>query len=365
MRWIETALCQAIVREMERHDRPASHSASVMPRGGLVGVLIVLVSCLVIVIVRLRLPPESESNGLFALAIAMPSALLMLWARVAAKPIMERRQLRMNEEVSQRDSATGTFFFYLRPFQEDGRRPVTTRAASGGVAVLFGFEMDFEFMLSQALRWTLPVVALGQSKHSKGVSRKIVADQEWQKAFADLGHRCAAIVCVPGISESSLWELRHIRAHPALLNKTVFFMPPRIGMRIQRIIPEIIGGRTKRRWNAARSECEKFGLHLPEYRSDGCMFFIREDGRTEGTFHLWGFDPARIETLCFAAVARRQVSADDFSTGLAALAAKRPLRQRLVASLLTRHAIPAGIWTPIFGGSLSVLAQHATTGLSP
>jgi hypothetical protein len=360
MRWIDTALCQAIVKEMERHDRADGQSVTVMPHGGLVGVLIVVVSCLVIVSSPLR--PES---GLFALAIAMPSALLMLWARSVAKPIMERRQLRMNEEVSQGDSAAETFFFYLRPFQEDGQRPVTTRAASGGVAVLFGFEMDFEFMLSQALRWTLPVVALGRSKHSKGASRKIVADQEWQKAFVDLGDRCAAIVCVPGISESSLWELRHIRAHPALLNKTAFFMPPRVGMRIQRIIPEIIGGRTKRRWKAARSECEKFGLYLPEYRSDGCVCFIREDGRTEGIFHLWGFDPARIETLCFAAATRRQLSAEDASTGLTALAAKRPLRQRVVASLLTRHAIPGGIWTPIIGGSLSILAQLATIGLSP
>ena len=358
MRWIDTALCQAIVREMERHDRTDGHSANLMPRGGLVGALIVLVSCLVILGLPLR-------SSLFPLAIAMPSALLMLWARAAAKPIMERRQLRMNDEVSQRDSAAGTFFFYLRPFREDGRRPVTTRAASGGVAVLFGFEMDFEFMLSQALRWTLPVVGLGQSKHSKGASRKIVADGEWQKAFVDLGDRCAAVVCIPGISESSIWELRHIRAHPALLNKTAFFMPPRIGMRIQRIIPEIIGGRTKRRWNAARSECEKFGLHLPEYRSDGCMFFVREDGRTEDTFHLWGFDPARIETLCFAAATRRQLSAEDVRGGLAALAAERPLRQGVVASLLTRHAIPAGIWMPIIGGSLSIVIQLATIGLLP
>jgi hypothetical protein len=361
MRWIDTALCQAIVGEMERHDRADGHPASVMPRGGLTGMLIVLVLCLVIILsVQL-----SNEPVLFGLAIAIPSALLMLWARAAAKPIMERRQLRLNDEESQRDSAKETFFFYLRPFQEDGRRPVTTRAASGSVAVLFGFEMDFEFMLSQALRWTLPVVALGQSKHSKGAIRKIVGDEEWQKAFVDLGDRCAAIVCVPGISESSLWELRQIRAHSALLNKTAFFMPPRIGMRIQRIIPEIIGGRTKRRWNAARGECEKFGLHLPEYRSDGCMFFIREDGRTEGTFHLWGFDPARIETLCFAAATRHQLSAEDVRTGLAALAAKRPLRQRVVALFFTRHAIPAGIWTPIIWGSLSILIQLATTGLLP
>ena len=147
LRWIDTALCQAILREMERHDQAQAHPLSVMPRGGLVGALIALTSGLIILVKQL----SPEGPGFFV-AIFVPPVFLLFCTRAVAKPIMERRQLRLNDEISQRDRAKGTFFFYLRPFREDGRRPVTTRAASGGVALLFGFEMDFEFMLSQALR---------------------------------------------------------------------------------------------------------------------------------------------------------------------------------------------------------------------
>ena len=74
-----------------------------------------------------------------------------------------------------------------------------------------------------------------------------------------------------------------------------------------------------------------------------------------------GFDPARIETLCFAAATRRQLSAEEIRTGFAALAAKRPLRQRVVAFFLSRHAIPSAIWTPIIVGGLSILSILAPT----
>jgi signal peptidase I len=205
-----------------------------------------------------------------------------------------RAQLRLNESAD-RVSLKGDFALYLRPFATAGRIPVRTHKWSVE-RMLLGDSWDLELALALALEGVMPIVAIGSTAESFGSAKLKVDDQSWFELMAELANRAAAIVVVPLNRPSTMREVRHLFAHPKLLAKTVFVMPPeRVGWRRW-----ITWFPTRRWWRASAHELKRLGISAPQYRRQGCLFVLGPSGCTVREFDWPAFESRAMAEVVIA-----------------------------------------------------------------
>jgi hypothetical protein len=101
-------------------------------------------------------------------------------------------------------------------------------------------------------------------------------DERWIELFRYAAERARSIVLVPGMSPGLLEEIGFIRSDPALLRKTLVFMPP--------TPPEKVGGtfyferdRHELEWGKVQAAWASSGLELPNYTVQGMIYIPRAD----------------------------------------------------------------------------------------
>ena len=71
-----------------------------------------------------------------------------------------------------------------------------------------------------------PVIALGKSGEQVGAGRVDVPDDRWQEAFTLMARSAHAIFLLPSERDGTYWEIDFLTCEPALLDRTVFLVPP-------------------------------------------------------------------------------------------------------------------------------------------
>src|SRR5262245_9597594 len=116
------------------------------------------------------------------------------------------------------------FALYLRPFRVTGNLPTSLPGAHYTESQFEGV-LDFEGLLEDALRDTLPLVALGRPMETYGAGRILTDDLTWQTKIIEMMQAAQTIFVIPSNRPGTLWEVEHILQNN-LIEKCLFIMPP-------------------------------------------------------------------------------------------------------------------------------------------
>jgi len=208
----------------------------------------------------------TTSSVLSGLVLAVPCLLLGAWLIGKAQGSEQADRDRNVPDVISDRSAL--FFLYLRPFDTTNRFQLTdayTNLFSWETWERDGFD-DIERVVSRTLEATHPLIALGRPGEHRGAARLPTSDLEWKVAVLDLIDRAKLIIIVPGPNPGTVWELEQL-TRGNHLPKCLFIMPPS-----DLLFYRCADGVLSKEWDILRSQCNGFGLDLPEYRSGGALF---------------------------------------------------------------------------------------------
>jgi hypothetical protein len=204
-------------------------------------------------------------------------AMSKIHVRIRRHSIMKLQESRDREGAALSDSLNRSaeksqnFALYLRPFKVTDNVPTS----------LPGF-LDFEGLLEDALRDTIPLFALGHPMETYGAGRILTDDASWQKKIIPMMEEAQTIFIIPSDRPGTLWEIEHIFQNN-LIEKCVFIMPP-TGATKWTKKPEENWEYDKalidqsRDWVDAARALEAVKIHLPRYEQSGGLFTISPDG---------------------------------------------------------------------------------------
>ena len=169
------------------------------------------------------------------------------------------------------------FAVFLRPFYTTDKiaqtetKYVQERTAAGEQTFTTQtIRHPLEETVVEALRDTMPVIALGKPGETIGVGRILVDDASWQSAASELMSRALLLICVPSSRPGTRWELNEI-IETHYLRKTVFVMPP----------DESLWGWKEIRddWVLVSQQMAAYGIAISQYDNDGLLFSINARGQ--------------------------------------------------------------------------------------
>lgn len=210
--------------------------------------------------------------------------------------LMENRTQRADTIARQlkNGESAPSFACYLRPFDTTGRLLVRNAAKILGS----GWDMskpdyvELETLLADiTAEWETELVAIGRPDEHVGAGRIAVTDEEWKELAALLVRHAGVIYMVPGSTEGTLWEMRHLLERGSL-GRTIFVMPP-ANARVP-VLASTSALPISEAWERARTAAAEFGLTLPAYSVDGKFLILRDDGtveaeRTIGEYYSFDF----------------------------------------------------------------------------
>jgi hypothetical protein len=156
------------------------------------------------------------------------------WEQARVQRRRDRRATRTLAAIENGAPAPyGAYSIWLRPFTSTGRCWVIARSTKAGTrhqpASLVGYRVvvaDLETLLATIMEPIAPVIALGKSGEQVGAGRVDVPDDRWQEAFAVIARSAHAIFLLPSTRDGTHWEIDFLVREPALLDRTVFLVPP-------------------------------------------------------------------------------------------------------------------------------------------
>jgi hypothetical protein len=195
---------------------------------------------------------------------------------------------RQQFELTQLDTA---FVLYLRPFTFDLKSDVTSDSFGYKGPVAPGTPLE-EALGAVCLDVGLGLKAVGPVEGQYGVDAVETDDARWREVVGDLMERADLIAMVPGGSEGATWEIRQLSAHPHLLEKTIWIMPPRT------IAPGSVD--LEREWD--RIDPSAFQEPPPPYTPEGMLFAYRTAPSLEAGIEVRPFSFIKIaQAVGFAA----------------------------------------------------------------
>jgi hypothetical protein len=219
------------------------------------------------------------SNGKYIIALL----LLIVWAvtgyvlyrrdkQFAALHQVRRDQAALRVFNTVQSAVDEKFSVFLRPFYTMDKikliYPIMNWSTGNPQPSTSYVDLWLEDTIVQALRKTLPVVALGKPGETFGIGRILVDEDEWQAAATKLMRRAALIIFQPSSRRGSAWEMEQI-LHHRYLYKTVFIVPPH-----PRKWDELTDD-----WSLLREKMASAGIAFPEYAPTGLLFAIDAKGR--------------------------------------------------------------------------------------
>src|SRR5262249_19523267 len=101
------------------------------------------------------------------------------------------------------------------------------------------------------------MIAIGDKYFTVGATKIRTDDEGWRNLFDTLASLSRAIVCEVHSSPSCLWEIRRLASSAALLEKTIFVLPP---------------AHVLISYDQVVTAAALAGLELPDYSLDGWVF---------------------------------------------------------------------------------------------
>lgn len=174
-------------------------------------------------------------------------------------------------EVREGKPASQPYFLYLRAFETTRRlRAPLWLIDVGTLGLNRLWTSELEGVLSAAVRKDGPLIALGHPGENFGAGRVTTSDEAWMVDIAKLAAGARGILLIPSRRPGTVWEIEHLRK-VALLNRTVFLMPP-----------ESRGFDWRSHWSEARRAMGTLGAALPEYEDAGMLFSLDENLQVRG-----------------------------------------------------------------------------------
>ncbi len=249
------------------------------------------------------------------------------------------KQTLLNRNVDEVVTGSQPFTLYLRPFVTSGRIKVPNDWPHFGQRMLLGDPWDLELALATVIGPDTPLVAIGHTRHGVGAAKLTSSDADWRGHMQRLAQRARLILAVPLDRPSTLWEIEEIKANEALLEKSVFVMPP--SSRFYDFLFFLFRRSIAARWRTSARQLKAKGIALPRYRHRGGMFLIGQDGKPSTLAGFRNFRPAYIDGMLDDLSANAAPPADRIAAFNRTYGGTRWLRPRMFGGLSL-----LGIYTP-------------------
>jgi hypothetical protein len=202
------------------------------------------------------------------------SALYVKIKRHSVMKLQESRDCKgaaLSDALERSAEKDQNFALYLRPFKVTDKLPTS----------LPGF-LDFEGLLEDALRNTIPLYALGHPMETYGAGRILTDEASWQPKIISMMDAAQTIFILPSDRPGTLWEIEHVFQNN-LIEKCVFIMPPTGATKWTKEPKEnwkydMALVDQSRDWADAARALETFKIHLPQYEQSGAFFTINRAG---------------------------------------------------------------------------------------
>lgn len=174
------------------------------------------------------------------------------------------------------------FSLFLHPFSSSGK--LGTLISDPGKEDLFS--SDLETTIAKALEPEHPLIGIGT--HGEVGSGKITpTDEEWKKDFEFLAHTAHLVFAVPGLSISLRWEFQRLITE-GMIPKCVFIMP---ATQRKSREPE---------WREVQDAWRDYGLQLPAFDPNGCLFRILPNGASERICSFRKLEEADVDLILWS-----------------------------------------------------------------
>jgi hypothetical protein len=184
------------------------------------------------------------------------------------------------------------FALYLRPFRLTGTLEAQQLSEAAD-------PLDFETILAAAVRPKLRLLGLNTQQYTKILGADYVYHgNEWEDVVRRLARAAQVVFVLPGVGTTVDKEIKWLREE-RLLSRCVFIMPETMtgkGWQFYTAVPSTVK-RTdycdidhSADWAAAQQAMLELGLALPDYRPEGALFTLRDEGRLNALapLHLAG-----------------------------------------------------------------------------
>jgi len=209
-----------------------------------------------------------------------------------------RTQLALNDKAALLATSADPFVLYLRPFVTSGRLLVRNSLPNFADRLLLGRWWDLELALALALEDMMPMVAIGETRHTFGAAKIRVPDSTWKERFLELARSAKLIVMVPSERPGTIWEIESIQYDAALRSKSLFVMPP-AQTTLRRLLSPHRWFSEARIWRRASTYLkDKHGITLPHYDRRGGFFALGAKGETVAFWLPGDFNDDYVAMIC-------------------------------------------------------------------
>ncbi|MCB0555698.1 MAG: hypothetical protein KDD02_19280 [Phaeodactylibacter sp.] len=204
---------------------------------------------------------------------------LILQSRTAQQQLREDSLLKKILAQSREGNAP-PFYLYLRPFSSTGKITITDAKADADIPVFSDTNLHLaeglETILGQAVEPD-EFLGLGRPGEAIGAARIETADSQWRQMVETLASLAKGILVLPAIREGMAWEMDYLQAHPRLLKKTIFLMPPTYFSFSRLLHTEAFN--LQQEWSLLHNGAMAEGVDFPAYDKNGMLFTLTPQGK--------------------------------------------------------------------------------------
>lgn len=282
--------------------------------------------------------PDASSGLPLTLVVLVIGIAPYIWVNLY-RAGWRKKQARLNQQIDELVTEGRPFTLYLRPFVTSGRIKVPNDWPHFGQRMLLGDPWDIELALATVIGTDTPLVAIGDTRDGFGAAKLTSSNADWRSHMQRLAQKARLILAVPLDRPSTLWEIEEIKANEALLEKSVFVMPP--SSRFYDFLFILFRRSIAARWRTSARQLKAKGIVLPRYRHRGGMFLIGPDGKPSTLAGFRNFRPAYIDGMLDELSANAVPPADRIAAFNRTYGGTRWLRPRIFGGLSL-----LGIYTP-------------------
>ncbi|MCB0549958.1 MAG: hypothetical protein KDD19_20475 [Phaeodactylibacter sp.] len=231
----------------------------------------------------IELTPAQYFAGIVGILIVVVS-LAKLLQYAYRETQQEAREAGLEEEIlaqAKRGKASPPFFLYLRPFIPRGQLKYQDEDELEGFQSIVPFSMlpleNLETILGKALQPDR-FLALGRKGEARAAAARFeVEDSQWQENLKILARHAKGILLLPATSDGSIWEMDYLHAHPGLLKKTIYLMPPKSQTLLETLKtkPSLV----EEEWGLLHEAAQAGDVGFPPYSREGMLFTLAPNGK--------------------------------------------------------------------------------------
>ena len=202
--------------------------------------------------------------------------------------------VRILDEIKSSKNSPSPFCLYIRSFfttnalmaQYEKREVYGNVSEISMMGIKPSEPLDVEFVLSEAVSFIGPLIALGEPEELLGAGRIKTTEEEWKEDIILMMEYAELIVVIPTERKGILWEIEQIIKH-GYLDKTVWIMPQKQKYKsIVTLTSNVKYIDIENEWNIARKAFMNMNISLPPFNSSGEIFRVDQMGKSYAGYSL-------------------------------------------------------------------------------